>query len=67
MLYLILIDQYVLGKEVEIDLIFDGEDVFILIYIEYIEWVGVYLGDSFVIFFGLFIINRLQQGIKDVV
>lgn len=42
------IDVYFLGKEVEVDVVVDGKDVLILIIVEYIEKVGVYLGDSYV-------------------
>ncbi|SCY65292.1 carbamoyl-phosphate synthase (glutamine-hydrolyzing) large subunit [Alkaliphilus peptidifermentans] len=44
--YPILIDQYVQGKEVEIDGISDGEDVFIPAVMEHIERAGVHSGDS---------------------
>lgn len=43
--YLVLIDCYMVGKEIEVDVIFDGENVFILGIMEYIECVGVYFGD----------------------
>lgn len=63
--YPILIDQYVSGKEVEIDLISDGEEVFIPTYTEHIERAGVHSGDSFAILPGPSVTNKLQQGIKD--
>lgn len=44
--YPILIDQYVVGKEAEIDAICDGEEVFIPGIMEHIERAGVHSGDS---------------------
>ncbi len=42
----ILIDRYLIGKEVEIDAICDGENVFIPGIMEHIERAGVHSGDS---------------------
>ena len=42
----VLIDKYVLGKEVEIDAIGDGEDILIPGIMEHIERTGVHSGDS---------------------
>ncbi len=47
--YPILIDQYITGKELEIDLISDGHEVFVPTYTEHIERAGVHSGDSFAI------------------
>ncbi|QUH24612.1 carbamoyl-phosphate synthase (glutamine-hydrolyzing) large subunit [Serpentinicella alkaliphila] len=44
--YPILVDQYIEGKEVEIDGISDGKDVFIPAIMEHIERAGVHSGDS---------------------
>jgi carbamoyl-phosphate synthase large subunit len=44
--YPILIDQYVVGKEAEIDAICDGEEVFIPGIMEHIERAGIHSGDS---------------------
>lgn len=44
--YPILLDQYIEGKEVEIDGISDGETVFIPAIMEHIERAGVHSGDS---------------------
>ncbi len=42
----VLIDKYIVGKEVEIDAICDGTDVFIPGILEHIEKTGVHSGDS---------------------
>lgn len=47
--YPILIDEYVTGKEVEVDLISDGQTTFIPTIVEHIEKAGVHSGDSFAI------------------
>lgn len=49
--YLVLIDRYLIGKEIEVDVIFDGENIFIFGIMEYIERVGVYSGDLILIYF----------------
>lgn len=44
--YPVLIDSYIPGKEAEIDLIADGNDVYIPIIAEHVEKAGVHSGDS---------------------
>ena len=46
----VLIDKYLLGKEVEIDAIGDGERVFIPGIMEHIERAGVHSGDSMAVY-----------------
>lgn len=46
----ILIDRYLLGKEVEVDAVSDGEDVYIPGIIEHVERAGVHSGDSMAIY-----------------
>ena len=46
----ILIDRYLSGKEVEVDAISDGQDVFIPGIMEHIERAGVHSGDSMAVF-----------------
>lgn len=46
----VLIDKYVLGKEVEIDGICDGTDALIVGVMEHIERAGVHSGDSFAVY-----------------
>lgn len=46
----ILIDKYILGKEVEVDAIGDGERIFIPGIMEHIERAGVHSGDSMAVY-----------------
>jgi carbamoyl-phosphate synthase large subunit len=49
----VLVDKYLLGKEVEVDAICDGEDVLIPGVMEHIERAGVHSGDSFAVYPGI--------------
>ncbi|HYH13465.1 MAG TPA: carbamoyl-phosphate synthase large subunit, partial [Thermomicrobiales bacterium] len=49
----VLVDKYLLGKEVEVDAICDGEDVLIPGIMEHIERAGVHSGDSFAVYPGV--------------
>ncbi|MEA2511407.1 MAG: carbamoyl-phosphate synthase large subunit [Thermomicrobiales bacterium] len=49
----VLVDKYLLGKEVEVDAICDGESVLIPGIMEHIERAGVHSGDSFAVYPGL--------------
>lgn len=60
----VLIDKYLLGKEVEIDAICDGETVFIPGIMEHIERAGVHSGDSMAVYPG---VNLSQQEIDTIV
>ena len=42
----ILIDKYLMGREIEVDAISDGEDVLIPGIMEHLERAGVHSGDS---------------------
>ena len=46
----VLMDRYMIGVEVEVDAICDGEDVFIPGIMEHIERSGVHSGDSFAVY-----------------
>lgn len=46
----VLVDQYVLGKEAEVDVICDGEDTLIPGIMEHIERAGVHSGDSMAVY-----------------
>jgi carbamoyl-phosphate synthase large subunit len=49
----VLVDKYLLGKEVEVDAICDGERVLIPGIMEHIERAGVHSGDSFAVYPGI--------------
>jgi carbamoyl-phosphate synthase large subunit len=49
----VLVDKYLLGKEVEVDAICDGKDVLIPGIMEHIERAGVHSGDSFAVYPGV--------------
>jgi len=57
----ILIDQYINGKEVEVDAISDKEDILIPGIMEHIERTGVHSGDSFCVYPS----QTLSQGVLD--
>ncbi|MFS0655941.1 carbamoyl phosphate synthase large subunit [Bacillus sp. 179-C3.3 HS] len=59
--YPILIDEYVTGKELEVDLISDGENTFIPTIVEHIEKAGVHSGDSFAILPSVSISEDIKQ------
>ncbi|MBI2979237.1 MAG: ATP-grasp domain-containing protein, partial [Chloroflexi bacterium] len=60
----VLIDKYLEGKEVEVDAIADGEDVFIPGVMEHIERAGVHSGDSMAVYPA---INLSEQEIATIV
>jgi carbamoyl-phosphate synthase large subunit len=49
----VLVDKYLLGKEVEVDAVSDGERVLIPGIMEHIERAGVHSGDSFAVYPGI--------------
>lgn len=46
----VLIDQYISGREIEVDAICDGEDIFIPGIMEHIERTGIHSGDSIAVY-----------------
>ncbi|NLI61077.1 MAG: carbamoyl-phosphate synthase large subunit [Clostridiales bacterium] len=57
----VLVDKYILGKEVEVDGISDGKDVVVAGIMEHIERAGVHSGDSF----SVYPPQGLSKAIKD--
>ncbi len=59
----ILVDRYVMGKELEIDAIGDGENVYIPGVMEHIERAGVHSGDSI----SVYPTQTISQKVKDTI
>ncbi|MGE7602022.1 carbamoyl phosphate synthase large subunit [Peribacillus sp. NPDC097675] len=61
LVYPVLIDSYIPGKEAEIDLIADGKEIYIPIVAEHVEKAGVHSGDSM----ALLPAQSLSDDVKD--
>ena len=61
----ILVDKYIVGKELEIDAIADGEDVYIPGVMEHIERAGVHSGDSISVYPTQTISQKTKETIID--
>ena len=56
----VLVDKYIKGKEVEVDAICDGENVFVPGIMELVERTGVHSGDSISVYPAFSISNRIK-------
>lgn len=65
-LHPVLIDRYMLGKEVEVDAICDGETVLIPGIMEHIERAGVHSGDSIAVYPPQHLSAELKEKIVDI-
>ena len=61
----VLVDKYICGKEVEIDAICDGTDVFVLGIMELVERTGVHSGDSISVYPSFSISNKVKETILE--
>ncbi|MCC8097037.1 MAG: carbamoyl-phosphate synthase large subunit [Eubacterium sp.] len=61
----VLIDRYLGGREIEVDAICDGEDVYIPGIMEHLERAGVHSGDSISIYPPQHIAENIKQAIMD--
>jgi carbamoyl-phosphate synthase large subunit len=61
----VLIDRYLIGKEIEVDAISDGETVFIPGIMEHIERAGVHSGDSIAVYPPQTLPENIKQKIVD--
>ncbi len=61
----VLVDQYLMGKELEVDVISDGEDVLIPGIMQHIERSGVHSGDSIAVYPPFSIGDRLLKTIVE--
>ncbi|CAM3573299.1 carbamoyl-phosphate synthase large subunit [Marinicrinis lubricantis] len=62
----VLIDRYMLGKEVEVDAICDGETVLIPGIMEHVERAGVHSGDSIAVYPPQTLSNEIKEQIVDI-
>lgn len=56
----VLVDKYIIGKEVEVDAICDGRDVFIPGIMELVERTGIHSGDSISVYPSFSISNKVK-------
>ena len=61
----ILVDQYLLGREIEVDAICDGENVLIPGIMEHIERAGIHSGDSISVYPPQHLAPRIQRMVTD--
>lgn len=57
----VLIDKYIEGKEIEVDAIYDGEDVLLPGIMEHVERAGIHSGDSIAIYPAAHIDDNMAQ------
>lgn len=62
----LLIDKYIKGKEVEVDVLSDGNDIFIPGIMEHIESSGVHSGDSILVYPALNIKSEIKKEIVEI-
>ena len=61
----VLVDKYIVGKEVEVDSICDGTDVFVPGIMELVERTGIHSGDSISVYPTFSISEKVQETIID--
>ena len=61
----ILVDKYLMGKEVEVDAVCDGEDILIPGIMEHVERAGIHSGDSISVYPAQSISEKVQDVIVD--
>ena len=61
----VLVDKYIQGKEVEVDAVCDGVDVFVPGIMELVERTGIHSGDSISVYPSFSISNKVKETILD--
>lgn len=61
----VLVDKYIIGKEVEVDAVCDGKDVFVPGIMELVERTGVHSGDSISVYPSFSISEKVKSVILD--
>ena len=61
----VLVDKYIFGKELEVDAVCDGKDVFVPGIMEHVERTGVHSGDSISVYPTFSVSDKVKQTILD--
>ncbi len=61
----VLIDKYIMGREIEVDAICDGEDVFLPGIMQHIEGTGIHSGDSISVYPAYSLSDEIKKTIYD--
>ena len=61
----VLVDKYIVGREVEVDAVCDGRDVFVPGIMEHVERTGVHSGDSISVYPAFSIGEKAKRTILD--
>ena len=61
----VLVDKYIMGKELEVDAVCDGTDVFVPGIMEHVEHTGVHSGDSISVYPTFSVSHEVKQKILD--
>lgn len=61
----ILVDKYLMGKEVEVDAVCDGEDILIPGIMEHVERAGIHSGDSISVYPAMSLSPKIKRVIED--
>ncbi|MBP5383755.1 MAG: carbamoyl-phosphate synthase large subunit, partial [Lachnospiraceae bacterium] len=61
----VLVDHYIMGKEIEVDAVCDGTDVFVPGIMELVERTGVHSGDSISVYPPYSISEKVQETIRE--
>ena len=61
----VLVDKYILGKELEVDAVCDGKEVFVPGIMEHVERTGVHSGDSISVYPTFSVSEKVKQTILD--
>ena len=61
----ILVDKYLMGKEIEVDAVCDGEDVLIPGIMEHIERAGIHSGDSISVYPAQSLTPKIKRVIEE--
>lgn len=61
----ILVDKYLMGKEVEVDAVCDGEDILIPGIMEHVERAGIHSGDSISVYPARSVSDKIKRVLED--